>query len=131
MAHAGPHVFDRTWVANADLSAKQHYAMVITAQDTVDLAVAASRVIGILQNNPTAGKGAEVRHLGMSLAVTDGSGTAIAAGDLLGANSAGKLVKKATADFAICAVANGASAADGTIIEVMVIAPGYFRTAAD
>lgn len=131
MAKQSPFVWDHTWTAGADLSAKQFHAVELTAKDTVNACNAATdRVIGVLQNDPKSGRGAVVRHLGTSLAVTDGSGTAIVAGDLLGPNANGKLVKKATADFAVCAIANGDSSADGTIIEVLLISPGYFRTAA-
>ena len=129
MASQSGFCFDRTWTAAADLSTKQYYAVVITGQNLVNVAAAATdRVIGILQNDPKSGRGAEIRHLGTSLAVTDGSVTAIAPGDLLGPNAAGKLVKKATADFSVCAVANGASTTDGAIIEVMLIAPTVVRT---
>lgn len=130
MATESAFVWDESYKAAADLSASQFLAVEYTAVDTVNVCNAATDVgFGILLNKPKLGQAAVVRHLGVSKAVSDGSGTAIVAGDLVGPNAAGKLVKKAAADFSVIGQALDPSTANGTIIRVKLGAPGYFRTA--
>src|SRR6266850_1972697 len=93
-------VWDESFKADVDLSAKQFFAMKLkaAAADTITIAAAATdRCLGILQNKPTAAHAADIRILGLSKAVSDGSGTAIAVGDYVGPDTNGRLVKKATA----------------------------------
>lgn len=122
-------IFSLSAKAGADLSAKQFYAVKLTAADTIDVAGAASDLcIGILQDAPASGKGGSVQVLGISKASSDGSGTAIAVGDRVGPNSSGQLVKKATADYNAMGIALDASVAAGTIIRVLLIPGMVFRT---
>lgn len=115
--------------AGADLRTKQYYAVEVTGADTVNVCNAAADVaIGILDNKPNTNDAAEVVMLGRTQAITDGSGTAIAAGDRLGPNSSGKLVKKATADYSVCAIALAASTTDGAVIPVLVLPGLVFRS---
>lgn len=131
MAGRDRELFTFSASANSDLSANQFYCMKIHAADSVDICSAAADLcIGILQNDPKANQPASVRTYGWSKAVSDGSGTAIAAGDWVGSNAAGKIVKKATADDATIGIALDASAANGTVIGVFVLGPGFFRAAA-
>lgn len=125
-------IWEDSFIAGADLSAKQFYAVELTAENTVDVASdATDAAIGILQNKPRSGEAADVMHVGRSYAVADGSGTAIAVGDLVGPAAGGKLVKKATADFATIGRALSAAAADNILIEVGLGYPsGVFRAAA-
>ena len=124
--------YDESWIANADLSTKQFFCVKLVAGPKVDLCAAATdRAFGILQNKPSAsGRNTAVRHLGISKAVSDGSGTAIAVGDLVGTDANGRVIKKATADNGVVGVALDASSAVGTIIRVFLLAPGtsVFRT---
>lgn len=123
-------LFDIGLKAAADYSAKQFYAMKMTTADTATLvSAAADRTIGILQNKPKADEAAQVRCMGISKAVSDGSGTAIAVGDYVGSNASGKMVKKATADYTAFGLAMDASSADGTVIRVLAIPLNWFRTA--
>lgn len=124
------HVFDIGFCkAENDLSAKQYYFVELSALDQVDVAdAAADVVIGVLQNDPKAGEAAQVRVLGISKVVSDGSGTAIAVGDRIGTNASGKAVKKATADFGVSGIALDASSADGTIIRTLLTPVNTFRT---
>ena len=72
-----------------------------------------------------------MRHLGITKAVSDGSGTSIAIGDQVGTDGNGRVVKKATADYGTIGEAMDASSASGTIIRVRLfggIVP--FRTLA-
>jgi hypothetical protein len=131
MATQSSFVWDESFKANSDLSAKQFFCVKITAADTVDLTSGATdRVIGILQDKPKSGHAGGVRILGMSKAVSDGSGTSIAAGDYVGTDGNGRVIKKATADYSVCGIALDASSALGTVIRVLLIPGGWFRTAA-
>lgn len=88
-----------------------------------------TRILGVLQTQgPTATVGAvggacTVRMLGLSKLVVDGSGTAIASGDLLKNDTSGRGVKTTNANDEIFAMALQASAAVNDIITVFVI-PG-------
>ena len=119
-------VYDDSFKAENDLSAKQFYCMELSAADQVDVCDNAADVpIGILQNKPTAGREAQVRVLGRSRAVSDGSGTAIVVGDPLKTSSGGKVIKAATdKDWAI-GRALSASTADGTVIDVLLTGGFY------
>jgi hypothetical protein len=131
MATKSAWVWDESMKAGADLSAKQYYVVEQTGADTVNVCNAATDIPwGILQNKPVANAGANVRMLGISMAVSDGSGTAIAVNDWVGPNSSGVIVKKATADYSTIGIAMDASSASGTVIRVRLIGPGFFRSAA-
>lgn len=125
-------VWEDSFIAGADLSAKQFYAVELTAANTVSVASAATDAgIGILQNKPKAGEAARVMHLGRSYGLADGSSVAIAVGDWVGPAAGGVLVKKATADFSTIGRALTAAAAAGVLIEVALGYPaGVFTTPA-
>ncbi len=129
MATQGGSRITDSFKAGADLRTKQYYAVEVTGADTVNVCNAAADVaIGILDNKPNANDPAEVVMFGRTQAITDGSSTNIAAGDRLGPNSSGKLVKKATADYSVCAIALGASTTDGAVIPVLVLPGAVFRS---
>lgn len=130
MATKGGFVWQESFKAENDLSTKQYYAVEYSGVDQIDVIdAAADRAIGILMNKPKAGEAAEVCLLGKCQAITDGSGTSIGAGDYVGPNGSGKLVKKATADYSVIGIAMDASSADGTIIRVLLMPVNFFRTA--
>lgn len=115
---------DLSYQANADLTAKQYFCVELLNTEKVDVCNAATDIaFGILQNDPAANQAAQVRvHPGSkSKVVSDGSGTAIAVGDLVGTNNAGKVVKKTTNNDWIVGVAEDPSTADGTIITVRLL----------
>lgn len=132
MATRGGRFIGESFKAGADLRTKQYYAVELgSTADTVTVCNAATDpAIGILQNKPNTNEAAEVLAVGFGQAITDGSGTAIAIGDWLGPNASGVLVKKATADFSVCARAMEASTTNGAIIKVLVFPAGFFRSAA-
>lgn len=103
MAYEMP-VFDISLVAGADLSAAQYQVVKV---DTNGKAVLCSAVgdaaIGVLQNKPAAGQTAQVRILGVTMAVAGG---AIAAGALVATDATGKVVAATEAT---------ANTTDGTI----------------
>jgi hypothetical protein len=109
-----------SWPAGADLSAKQYLAVQLTTTETITVADATVRCVGILQNDPTSGQAASVCMLGISKAVTDGT-SAIAAMDSLAPDANGKLVKTTSDNDETVAVALAPSTADGTIIPVFVL----------
>ncbi len=131
MATEGAHVQDEPFEANADLSAKQFYPVKLATGTKVDACSAVTdRVIGVLRSKPKAGEVADVRIHGIAKVVSDGSGTAIAVGDYVGVNAAGKAVKVTTPDRPVFGIALEASSADGTIIAVQLTPGAFFRTAA-
>lgn len=76
--------------AGADLSAKQFYAVKLSAARAVNLMAASTDdCYGILQNKPTSGQAADVGIFGVSKAI---AGAAISAGAKLMANSSGKVI---------------------------------------
>lgn len=115
------HVFDKTFKAENDLSTKQFYIVELSGFEQVDVCDGAGdKPLGVLRNKPKAGAGADVRILGISEVVSDGSGTAISVGDDVGTNGSGKAVKKTTNNDLALGIALSASSADGTIINVLL-----------
>lgn len=113
---------EKTFVAGADLSAKQYYFVKQDTDGEVILASAGTDVIiGVLQNKPLAGEAALVRMFGTSkLRVngTPGVGAYLTAGT---SGDAGKGVATTTAGDVVRAVHLGdAAAADEDIVEVML-----------
>ena len=125
-------ILDDSFKATTDLSAAQYTPVKLGAKGFIAAAAAATDpIFGILLNKPKAGDAAEVAIWGRHFAKVDGSGTAIAIGDLLGPNAAGTmLVKHATADNGVVARALDACTLSGGIIEVLLFAglPTVFRT---
>jgi hypothetical protein len=132
MATQGTEILDIGHLeAAADLSAKQFYAVKQTTSTALNLCSAVTdRGLGILQDKPKSGEAGKVRRLGISKAITDGSGTAISVGDQLGPNASGKLVKVTTADRPVLAEALEASSTDGAIISVLMKPDSVYRTPA-
>ena len=121
--------------AAGDLSSKQFYCMKVSAANTVDTNDAAGgRVIGVLQNKPdAAGRDATVAVAGRSKAV---AGAAVAAGAYVKALANGKVDDAATAPTVdasgasataastganVIGIALTAAAADGEVIEVLLL----------
>jgi hypothetical protein len=130
MAQNGGLGITESFKAAADYSAKQYFLVKVSAADTVTLcSAAADRVVGVILNEPAANQAATIGIIGIFQVYSDGSGTAIAAGDYVGTNTSGKGVKKATADYSVCGIALDASSADGTLIRVLMIPGLWFRSA--
>jgi hypothetical protein len=126
-------ILDVNMIANSDLSAKQFFLVKQTGTvDKVDLVAAnTDRTMGPLTNAPKSGQAASVQKLGIAKVVSDGSGTAIAAGDVLAADSSGRVVKNATADRLCVGTAMDASTTAGAVIRVdLGILGTPFRTPA-
>ena len=106
-------LWDETYSAGADLSAKQYFIVAQSAADTVILAAAVSdHLKGVLQNKPGNGEAASVRKLGLSKVV---SGAAITPGthQFLTTDASGRAVPVASAgDIVFAEVRGTATAAD-------------------
>jgi hypothetical protein len=130
---AGAERWDESYVAGADLSALQGYAVKLNSSgEVIVVAAVTDRAIGVLMNKPTATHAARVREVGIAVCVSDGSGANIAAGDTVGYSSTGKIIKCTTADRPLLGRALEPSTADGTLISVELHNPGMvpFRTPA-
>jgi hypothetical protein len=95
MATESPLIHDGSQTAaSADLSAKQYYAVKITAARVTGLVSAATDLVyGILQNKPKSGQVCDVAIFGITKAVAGGS---VTAGHLMGVNSSGQIVEFVT-----------------------------------
>jgi hypothetical protein len=120
-----PHiaVWDDSMRSTTDMRLKQFYPVKLAAtKDYVtELAAATEQVYGIVQSKPNVGDAMRLAIKGRWSARVDGSGTAIAIGDLLGPNAAGTaLVKKLAAGSNVCARALDVCTINGGIIDVML-----------
>lgn len=115
-------VWDESYDAAVDLSAKQYFIVKLDANGRIVLAAAAGdTLLGILQNDPSAlGRPGTVRQLGISKAV---AGAAITLGDEVISDGAGKVISTATAGDRILGVALEAAAADGDVISISMTGP--------
>lgn len=113
---------DRTFVAGADLSAKQYFLMALASDGQIDPAGDGVVVCGVLQDDPAAaGRAALVRTVGTTKVV---AGAAIAAGASIAADSAGKAKTAATGDYIAGFCGPVAATADGQLIEMELLPQG-------
>jgi len=105
---------ERSFVSDADLSAKQYYITKLTSTG-VDLAgTATSLICGVLQNTPDTGEQATVQFLGTSKVKAGGN---VAIGDWVTATTGGKAVATTTdKDFVVGQALE--VAVDGDIFEI-------------
>jgi hypothetical protein len=132
-----PHiaVYDDSFRATTDMRLLQFAPVKLAAtKDFITVCSAATdRVYGIQQGKPNVGETGRIAIAGRWTALVDGSGTAIAIGDYLGPNAAGTmLIKKATPDNVVCAVALDVCTISGGKIDVSLFGGmgTWFRTAA-
>lgn len=113
--------FDQTQGnAAVDLDTKVYTAVKLTTTG-VHWTGTGERAIGILQNKPKTGEGCAVRMLGTSKFVVDGAAGAIAAGDKLKSDNAGRGIKTTIDGDELVALALEASTALGDVIEVQIV----------
>lgn len=123
-------VLDLSFTAEQDLSEKQYHFMELSGNWQVDTCDAATdKAIGVLQNKPTSLQAADVRILGVSLVVADGSGTNITAGSFVGPNSGGTAVAKGTANSIVAGIALAGATTSGAVIPVLLTPVNVFGTA--
>ena len=115
-------VLDLTFTAGADLSAKQYYAVYLSADQTVSLCTTAHLdAIGVLQNKPKSGEAAVVRPIGAGGTTKVKTGGAIAVGKRVKVDTDGMVIVESTPNATeqwCIGVALEASDADGDIIEI-------------
>ena len=110
--------------AAASLTAKQYHAVMLatTARQVKAASAATVAIVGILQNDPAAGEPASVVGAGMTKAY---SGAAIAAGDLVTANTTAQLVATTTANNKVIGRAITAASGTAVLFEVFVAPSNY------
>lgn len=116
MATEGPLMHDGGQrVANADLSAKQFFAVQQTTTNRqVKLADGATEIAGILQNTPLSGQAADIGFIGISKAQIGTGG--VTAGDKLQVEAAsGKLITKGAGVQVGVAIETAAAGTIGTV----------------
>lgn len=119
MATDGKQVTDGgNFLANADLTAKQYYAVkMTTTARKVDLETTGKlMILGILQNKPNTGEAAEVCLFGITKAI---AGAAITVGDPLMTDTSSRLITYTSAAVKV-GVALTAAGAAGDLITVFV-----------
>ena len=123
--------FNRSYVANADLTTAQYKLVKIVAGSvpTIGLCTAATDTpIGVLQNNPNVGEAATVAVIGLSKVVAGGI---LAPGDLIGVDATSRAVKltlPAATSFIIGQVEQAAAAA-GQVASAVINAAAPARGA--
>jgi hypothetical protein len=79
-----------SFIAGADLSAKQYYLVEMSANQTGTVANATTdKIVGVLQNKPTSGQVARVRVHGVTRVVSNG---AVAFGEWVGPHTDGTAI---------------------------------------
>jgi len=106
----------QSYIAGADLSAKQYYAVRITAADTVNVGTLGGKCVGVLVNAPESGRAAEVVTAGKTKML---AGSTITAGDTVESDALGKAHTK-TGDGYALGVAITAAAA-GALFDVQLM----------
>jgi hypothetical protein len=86
--------YDITLAAAADLSAKQFFLVTVDSNGKAALSGAGEQSLGVLQNDPTSGKGAAVRVMGVTKVVY---GAGVTAGDKVTSDASGKAIKATAA----------------------------------
>jgi hypothetical protein len=92
-------LFDRSYIAAADLSSSQFCAVALDNTGKVNLPSAGAKIIGVLQNKPKSGQVADVRVLGVTKMVAGTGG--VTAGDALKANSDGTALTATSGTYQI------------------------------
>lgn len=111
-------LLDITFKAAADLSSYQYHFVYLSAANTVNVAGANAKTIGILQNKPdAAGESALVRVMGTSQLV---AGEAFAVGKYITAKSDGHGEIADAAGEHVGAYAVEAAGAEGDLVEVLL-----------
>lgn len=117
MATEGAQPLKTSAIAGADLSAKQHRFVKLSADNTVVVCAAATDVpCGVLQNNPIAGDAAEICVIGETKLEGDAD---LDAGMLIGTSNDGQADRKIpgtdTTEYIVGMVKEGNTAAGGKV----------------
>jgi len=119
-----------TFPAATDLSSYQYCFVNLETDGQIGMATTTEAIIGVLQDDPDAeNESASVCVYGVSKLYVDGNAGAIACGDKLSADTAGKGVKTTTNSDDYGAIALEASTAAGDLISVLVVPGGLISSA--
>lgn len=120
-------LWDDSYSMEQTATGSQYCLVELSAANQVDVCDGAGDIaIGILQNTPGAGQAAQVRKLGRSKLIA-GAG-AITVGNRIGTDASGHgVAKTANGDWCI-GIAETASSASGTIIDVSMTGCFYYAT---
>ena len=110
------HVMTGSFVAGADLSDKQFYAVKMGANDGEVVLAGDGEGLGLLLNKPASGQDTSVMLLGMTKGISNG---ALARGVEVTASAAGKL-KAAGAKDVVLGITNTAATAADQIVELIM-----------
>ncbi len=91
-------VYDESFIAGADLSGDQYKIVKLDTTAGQVVLAGAGEGIGVLQNKPESGQRAQVRLLGLTRIVVDGSGTSMAPGARVKSDASGVGVVSVTAN---------------------------------
>lgn len=90
-------LFTESWEAAASLAAKQFYFVKQDTDGKINVLTSVIDVVlGVLDNNPASGRMGRVIHSGIAKVVSDGSGTNIARGNPVEADSSGRAVQSSS-----------------------------------
>lgn len=135
MAAESPFVYDESYIASSDLSSKQFYIVSSSAANYADMCTASSggisvttRAVGVLQNAPTSGHVAQVRHLGKTKMVASSSGT-IAVGAFVACTTWGTAMTGTTGCWMLGQAYSASTGVSGQLIEVMLLGPFSYQAA--
>lgn len=110
--------FERTGVAGESLTTSKYYIVQLDASGNIEIGEGATDLlVGVLQNKPASGEATLYRFAGTTKVVVAG---AIAIGDWVTTDSAGKAVATTTDKDTVIGRALEASANDGDIIEIQL-----------
>lgn len=109
--------------AAADLRTKQFYLVKRTGPTEVNICGAGEVALGVLVNKPNTGEPADVFALGYATVISDGNAAAIAVGDPIKSDAAGKAVKSATDKDHTVGYSDQASTTDGAEMKALIV-PG-------
>lgn len=111
---------DETFVANADLSAKQFYLVVNSTGNRIGASGAGAAAIGALQDKPQSGENGTVRLMGRSRIR---AGDTITAGGIFASDANGTAVAVTSGTYGVGTAITGV--ASGGIFDGMITHAGY------
>lgn len=113
------HLYE-SFVANADLSAKQFYLVVNSTGNRIGVAVAGAAAAGVLQDKPQSGEHGSVMIMGRSRVR---AGDTITAGGLFASDATGTAVAVTSGTYAVGMALTGV--ASGGIFDGLINHAGY------
>lgn len=105
--------------STADLSSRQYHFVNLSTAGKIGLASLGGRAIGVLQNKPSASELAQVRVMGITKVVSDGS---VGPGELVASSTIGKAQASTAGSYRLGVVVSGTTSSTG-VISVLLLTP--------